>query len=264
MGKALEVVTGTVTFSNNAFVAVTAAAGNTMQVRNGKEGSIIRLLQAWADLQFLGTVRIRSPRLNDVNQGIRLAVTASDVKPLLPYFFNQPLFPNDALTVEISAPDAAGDVETISFLTYYDDLPGAEAHLITAEELRRRMVEIHPIESTIALGVAGGYSGQEAINAEFDFLKANREYALLGYMVTVECATVRWVGADVGNLGVGGPGDELGRDFTRTWFLDLAESTGLATIPVFNANNRGGILIDGAQDENGADTTVTSIFALLS
>jgi hypothetical protein len=35
-------------------------------------------------------------------------------------------------------------------------------------------------------------------------------------------------------------------------------------IPVFNSANKGGILIDAAQDENGTDVTVNSIFAELS
>jgi len=35
-------------------------------------------------------------------------------------------------------------------------------------------------------------------------------------------------------------------------------------IPVFNSANKAGILIDGAQDENGADVTVQSIFAELA
>jgi len=71
-------------------------------------------------------------------------------------------------------------------------------------------------------------------------------------------------GADVGNLGLGGPGNEVIRELTRKWFLWLSEETGLPLIPVFNSANKGAILIDGAQDENGADTTVTSIFAELA
>ena len=35
-------------------------------------------------------------------------------------------------------------------------------------------------------------------------------------------------------------------------------------MPIFNAANKNGILIDGAQDENGADPLVTSIFGLLA
>jgi hypothetical protein len=33
---------------------------------------------------------------------------------------------------------------------------------------------------------------------------------------------------------------------------------------VFNSANRAGVLIDGAQDENGTDVTVTTLLALLS
>jgi hypothetical protein len=51
---------------------------------------------------------------------------------------------------------------------------------------------------------------------------------------------------------------------TAEWFKKLSQESSLPLIPVFNAANKNGILIDGAQDENGADTVVTSIFALLA
>ena len=75
---------------------------------------------------------------------------------------------------------------------------------------------------------------------------------------------MRWRGADTGNLGIGGPGNETLRHVTREWFVRLTERFGIPLIPVFNYANKAGILLDGAQDENGADTTVTSIFAELA
>ncbi len=264
MGLALEVVSGFVTAPGGAFTALTMGAGNTLTIRNARLDSKVWLLQTWADFQAVGTWRLRSPRLHDNVQGLRFGLNVSEVKPLLPYRFKQPLIPQDTLIGEISTASGAGVIESAAFLVFYEDLSGAEARLVSAQEVWDRGVELLPVENTLALGVAGGYSGEEAINAEFDLMKANTDYALVGYLVDTECAVVRWRGADTANLGVGGPGDELGRDFTKDYFLQLARSWELPLVPVFNSANKGGILLDGVQDNVGTDVKVTSIFVELA
>jgi hypothetical protein len=260
MGKALELVSGFVTAPSTAFTAWTLASGNTLAVRNTDLAAKIALLEAWSDQQTAGNLRIRSPRLHDNVQGIRLFNVASEVAPLLQYDSPQMLIPQDLLTVEQTGSATAGDIESGSLLIYYDDLPGIEARLITEEELNTRALAIMATENTLALGTAGGYSGEETIVSEFDQWKANTDYALVGYQVSVECNCVRWRGSDSGNLGVGGPGNELRKDLTGNWFVYLSRRFNLPLIPVFNSANRFAVLIDGMQDENGADTTVTSIF----
>lgn len=263
MPRALEVVTGFTTAPSTTFTALTMAAGNSATVRNATPGTGVHLIQAWGDRQTAGTFRARSPRLHDNVQGIRLDVAASDVKPLLPWGYTQRLVPQDALILENTGSGTAGDIETDSILVYYEDLPGSDARLATHSEVGPRVENLVTIENTLATGTAGGYSGEEALNAEFNLLKANTEYALLGYLVDAECATVRWRGSDLGNYGVGGPGDELGRDFTADWFVRLSRLYNLPTIPIINSANLDAVLIDAAQDENGTDVTVTSILAEL-
>ena len=62
---------------------------------------------------------------------------------------------------------------------------------------------------------------------------------------------------------MGGPGEETERELTSDWFVRLSRAYGIPLIPVFSAENKGGITVEGVQDENGADVTVTSIFAEL-
>lgn len=264
MGLGLEVLTGFATAPGATATALTMASGNSATIRSADSQADVRLLTAWADVQGAGQFRIRSPRLHDNSQGIRLDTTVSDASPLLPLGLNQRLYPQDALTLDIVGSATAGDIETACLLIYYSNLPGIEARLATWEQIRERIVHTFTVENTLSLGTAGGYSGEEAINAEFDLSKANTDYALIGYLVDTECATVRWRGSDTGNLGVGGPGNETLRHVTGEWFKRLAMMTGLPCIPIFNSANKAGILIDGAQDENGADPTVTSIFAELA
>lgn len=265
MGKALELIAGDVTgaVAAGTFTGITMHGGNSLTVRNTAAEAKILLLTFWADVQVANSLRVRSPRLHDNVQGMRFETIASDLKPLLDPIHAQKLVPQDVLAVEFDESTAAADVQTFCALVYYDDLPGINGRFIGMEELKARMVNILTVENTIDSGAGGDWLGGEAINAEFDLLKANTDYALLGYMVSVECAAVRYRGSDIGNLGVGGPGTETERDLTSNWFIHLTERTGINLIPVFNSANKGAILVDVAQDENAGDPVVTTILAEL-
>jgi len=263
MGKGLQAISGFVTAPGTTFTAWTLAAGDFLTIRSTEIGAGIWLLQAWADQQTAGNLRIRSPRLHDNVQGIRLFAVASEVYPLLPDGYPQPLITQDVLTVEQTGSSTAGDIESGSLLIYYDDLPGVDSRVATWEEVKTRMVNLVTVENTLALGTGGGYSGEEAINAEFDLLPANTDYAILGYEVSAECCTIGWRGVDTGNLRVAGPGNDTNKNLTRNWFKNLSMMYGLPLIPVFNSANKAGFLVDGVQDENGTDVTVTTILAEL-
>jgi hypothetical protein len=120
------------------------------------------------------------------------------------------------------------------------------------------------VESTITPGAAGGYSGAQAINANFDLFKANTDYALLGYRVDTRCAVVRWTGIDSGNLGVGGPGEPAISDVTENWFVMLSQSQNLPLIPVFNSANKAAIVTDIMQDQAASAVVLTSLMVELA
>jgi len=270
-GAALELITGFVTAPDTTQTALTMATGNSLTIRNAEPKSEVKLLTCWADVQLRGLLRIRSPKLHDNTQGIRFATIASEVQPLMDPMFAQRLYPQDTLTVDLSGSATAGDIEQASMLVYYPDQPGVNARFLSPADVAKRMVNIVPVQNSIATGTGGGYSGEEALNADNDLLKANTDYALLGYVVSPvagqtvgECCSVRWRGVDTGNLGVGGPGSDTDRWLTMRWFVWLSERTGLPLIPVFNSANKAGIMVDIATDENGLDVLVDSVFAELA
>lgn len=263
MGQALELLTGFVTAPGAILTALTMAIGDTLSIRSFNDPSSARLLTNWTDSQGIGAFQIRSPKLHDNVQGITIQTVIGNPLPLMPEGVTQKVYSQDTLTALLSGSAVAGDIETACMLMHYDDLPGISARLIDAMELAERCEEIMISTNTIATGTAGGYSGSQAINATVDNWKANRDYALIGYQVSVQCAAIRWAGSDTGNLGVGGPGDISQKDITGDWFRYLSMNTGRPLIPVFNAANKQSILISAAQDENGADPIVTSIFGLL-
>jgi len=262
MGSAMEILSGYVTAPSTTETAVTMASGNSLTLRNAI-GRVF-LLNAWAKSQTAGILKITSPRMHDAVQGLRLETVVSEVDPLLPMEMPQVLFPQDTLTVVMTGSATSGDIESMALLLYYENLPGAQARFISPDEVKRRMVHLFTVEKSISLGTSGGWSGSAAINTTYDQFKADTDYALLGYLVSAECVAVRWIGADVANLGIGGPGNDTDKDCTRDWFVKLSRMTGLPLVPVFNAANKTGILVDGAQDENGTDSILTSIFAELA
>ena len=185
----------------------------------------------------------------DEIKGLNLGAHDFIQKPISP----QKLIAQDTLVVEQTGSATSGDLEEVGMLIYYADLPGIESRFISPEDLKSKMINIMCVENTLALGTSGDYSGEEAINSEFDQLKANTDYALLGYNVSVICNAVRWRGSDLGNLGIGGPGNAANKFLTSRWFIWLSQKTGIPLIPVFNSANKNAILVDGQQDEDGVE-----------
>lgn len=270
MGAALEVLAGIVTAPSTTQTNLTMNTGNSLTIRNAVIDSPIRLATTWVDAQVRGILRIRSPKLHDNVQGMRVGTNANIIHPLLDPLIAQRLYSQDSLTVDLSGSATASDIETAALLVYYPDIPGSNARFIAPDVLKQRAVHTVAIENSLATGTAGGYSGEEAINADFDVLKANTDYALVGYLLSPVagqtdggCAVVRWRGTDTGNYGLGGPGSDTEKQLTMRWFIFLSERLGVPLIPVFNSANRATILLDASTDENGLDVIVNSIFVEL-
>ncbi len=256
-----EVLDGFVTAPGATLTGLTMSTGETLTVRKAVNP---KLLNWWVDAQAAGTIRIFSPLMHDAAQGLRFETVVSEVDPLMPYGLYQPLQSQDVLTVQLSGSAVAADIEQAGLLFHYDSLPGSEGRFIDEATLRERAVQPFTVENTLALGTAGGWSGEEAINAEFDLSKAETDYALVGYEVDGECASLGWRGPDTGNLRVGAPGNDTDKHFSSRYFLQMSREYGLAMIPVFNSANKAATLISGATDENGTDVTVNSIFMQLT
>lgn len=260
---AMQVVSAMGTAINTTLAALTAVSGDSLAVPNFDLNKKAWLLQVWCDVQLAGTLRIRSPKFHDNVNGIRIDTIASDAQPLMPMGVAQRLYPNDNLTVELAGSSTGGDIETVTMLQVYEDLPGIQARLIAPEELMRRTEQVLTVENTISTGTAGGYSGAEGVGAEIDQFQNGVDYAILGFKTDTETATIGWRAPDFGNQRVGGPGDETHLHAYSGWFVKLSKLYGLPLIPVFNGQNKASVLIDAVQDENGADPTVTTWLAKL-
>jgi hypothetical protein len=260
---AMQIQTYQGTAINTTLAALAALPGDSLAVPNFSIGKGAWLIQLWADVQAAGTLRVRSPRWHDNVNGIRIDTIASDAKPLLPWGVAQPLIPNDNLIVELAGSATAGDIEYVVLLMYFDEMPGIQGRFLTWEQVKGRIDHLLTVENTIATGATAAYGGAEAINAEVDQFQTGADYAILGYKVDAECAAIGYRAPDVGNLRVGGPGDEIDVTTYANWFVLLSQEYAKPMIPVFNGSNKASVLIDSVQDENGTDVTLTTYLARL-
>ena len=262
MGQAIEVVSGYATNPGATITQLTSSPGNTFTPRSFATTDKAYLLNVWTENATGGLLRIRSPRMHDNQQGIRLQIPPADQVQLLPLQAWQQIYPVDPVIVEMTGGGAETDI--LSALYYYPNLPGVQANLAAWTDIQPRIVNLAGVEVDIPTGGAvGQYVGQTALNASFQNLKAGESYAILGYTVSKAFATLRITGPDTGNLGVAGPGS-TNSWLTSGWFVDLNQALGVPTIPIVQANNAAGTILDVLDTTSAETRTVSLILAELS
>jgi hypothetical protein len=260
MGRCVEIISGKAVNPGATFTALTMATGDSATVRAMASGSAF-MHDIWAQEATAGVVRVRSPRMHDNLQNIRTGIIAASPRPTLPDEFSQPLYSQDVMTLDMTGGGA--ETDAASFFMDYDDVGGINARLASWEEIKPRVVSLVSIETQHTTGgTAGDYGGSLAINSFEDILKANLDYALLGYKVSAAVLSVGYKGADTGNVRIGGPGTTQEQE-TRNWFIRMSKNTGRPMIPILNAANKFGFFVDLISTATGASVNVWSIFAQL-
>lgn len=261
MPRALQLVSGFATAAGAGTNVVTPSPGDTFTVPSFDMSAPAWLEQTWATATADDFVRIRSPRMHDANQGLRLMTAGQARQPMLPYGMNQQIYPVDTPIVEIDATGAGSDA--ISVLYSWSDLPGIQARLASWSDVQPRITEVSGVDVLVSAAAAiGSYSPGVAINSAFDNFEAGSDYALLGYIMSSPALALAVIGQDTGNLKVGGPGLQAA-PLTQDWFVTLSEKCGRPCIPIIAANNKGSTLVSQVDNTAHAAQHVTLIMAQL-
>jgi hypothetical protein len=241
MGTAFYLTTGRVTNPGAVLTAVTPNTGDVLQIPSFDRSTGGWLENAWAHEATPGVLRIRSPKLHDNVQGLRLIVPEATAKPLLPDEAEQPLVTLDTLTVELSGGAAETDVACLQL--YIPNMDGASQNVALWEQVNPRIRNLltNEVDCT-APAVIGNWSAGNALNATFDQLHADGMYAVLGYEVSAACAAIAIAGPDTSQLKCGGPGT-LDSRVTRDWFVRQSLQSGRPHIPIIKAPNKGATLV---------------------
>lgn len=169
------------------------------------------------------------------------------------------VFTGDTLTFTISS--TASDDVMVSWLTEYQDLPGASALFASwASVQANRFTEIGVRCAPVANGTAASaYGTARAANADETRWTGGRWYAILGFTVQIPCTTVSFKGPMWANFRFG---CSAGVPFltTSNFFLNLdLLFPGDPMIPVFNGYDAGNVLLEAADTENSTSPKVDII-----
>lgn len=266
MPVALEVLCGQTTTAGTVMTAWTMNTGNSLTIRSAPIESKVELLTAWSLMQEDGELRIVSPRLHDNVNNLRFAIEASGGWGcLIDPMFAERLYPQDVLVVNQTGSATGGDIDCGALLIRYENLSGVEARLFSPQQVKSRKRFLKTVSNVINSGIVGNYSGEQTLIADFSELKANTDYALLGYSIltTVPFCTVRIRGSFSGNLGIGMPAVTNDARWTAQFFVWLSERSGYPCIPVFNAADAANILVDVHGNEVDSNPTINFLLAEL-
>jgi hypothetical protein len=245
---------------------MTAGNGQSFTVRASNGQAPVSLQAVWADFQDPGDLRIRSPRLHDDVNGIRIATIPSYFGALALENFNQPYFSQDFLTVEafFTVAPTAAHISLMYQQIYYTDVPGINGNFRPWSGVAPNIVDYLaiPVNPTSA-ATAGQWGTGVALNSTVDLFKANTYYALIGYIAPVAFGAWSFQGVDIGNLQLGGPGVNNPID-TRRWFPYMELESGIPSIPIVNSQNKASTLVYVSDRAVSTAYELTLIFAQLS
>lgn len=268
MGQGIETVGGVL--SNAAATGaqlLTPLSPQSFSIRATAGGSAPVTLEAvFADFQDPADFRIRSPRMHDQGNAIRMATIPAFFGALAIENFTQPLFSQDNLTVEavFTVLPTAGHVSLLYQQIYYTDVPGIAGNFRPWAQVEPNIVDYLVVPVSATSGASAGQWGTGvAINSTVDVFKANTLYALIGYIAPVAFGAWTIQGIDVGNLQLGGPGIAQPFD-TRQWFPYLETWSGHPSIPIINSQNKGNTLVQVSDRTLSTAFEISLIFAQLS
>jgi len=216
----------------------------------------------WQTNQVAGFGQIIVPSGHDTTRGYRAGAAIGVNLAPLPIGVKFNLTPQELLAITIAGSNVAGDVEQLSMLIRYDDLPGIDGRYISPSECERRTEKLTTIEQTVTSVAGPGYSGEVVLTTDTNLMLANRNYAVLGMSSRTQTHALTLRGPDLGNERIAVPGT-LRQEYNSQFFQMLSRTHGEPLIPVINSGNRQSTFVGVAADENAGTFLVTLYLALL-
>ena len=240
---------------------VTVSPGDSLTVRSFQSPAQAFLEDIITKGGQAVTARVTSPFLHDTTRGITVTDNQQPSQLSLPRYAAQPLASQDTLGVQLNS--GAANSSVVALLNYYTELGASNARLHSWGDIAGLITQIKPVEVDCAASATIGTWVDTALTATENLLKANTDYAVLGYQVDVACAVIALKGQDTGSLRIGAPGTVL-QDTSQEYFIQRSEMTGRPHIPVINAANANNTVVSIADSAAGTAVKVQLILAELS
>jgi hypothetical protein len=258
---AIDTVVGTATNPSTTFTAVAFNTGDSGVVRNFAQTDTAVLERVTRVGTTSGSVRIISPLLHDNVRGLTFTSPETPLVYALPQARGQQLRAQDTITVQVTGGTAETDLVALSI--YYSNLPGATARLHSWADIQPLIAYIKPLEVDVTNSATKGAWTDTVITTTENLLKANTDYAVLGYLTDTVQAMVGVKGSETGNLRVCGPGTTSSDD-TSNFFVEWSNREGTPHIPVINAANAGSTYVSTCDTAASSTPKVQLILAQLS
>jgi len=241
--------------------AYTAASGDSLVNRFFQAPATASLVTFDRQGVTKGVYRLRSPLMYDNVKGIHIAASGGQTIFELPAVGVQPFYSQDTLILEGTGETGAYDLVTMT--RYYSNFQGSDMRLASWGTIMPMIVNLYEIEiATTSTSTPTAWTDTVVTTTE-NLLKANTDYAVLGYTVSLPCVGVYINGIDTGNLNVAVPGywnTKDGADF----FVRKSLQYGTPHIPVINSNNAPNISVACASVTTSATSVTTFRLAQLS
>lgn len=265
MGLALDTVLLDVhnaTTNAVTLTAATTAQGDSLGIRAFKDGAHCYLENVFlqgsaAPRRF----RLTSPRLHDNVTGLNYQAAENPTEFLIAAELQQEMYSADVLVAQM---DAAASSDTVAALSlYYTDLPGINANMYTWAQIEPRIIDLKPVEVDVTTSATIGAWSDTLITITENQLKANYEYAVLGFTGSAAMLTVGLKGPATGNLRACIPAASPTLRLTD-YFIFQSQQQNRPYIPVFNANDRFATYISAAAATASVADNVIMMCARLS
>lgn len=243
----------------NTGAAGAANTGDSLTIKNGQGD--IRIISGWSSRQVAGFSQLIVPSGHDTTRNYRASCAIGAGQLNMPLDMRMKVDAQEVIASTIAGSNTAGDIELDSFLVWYQNFPGIDMRTLSAEQVESRVEKFTTIEASVASVATGQYS-TEAITADTDLLKTNRDYAILGMNSRTAAHAIVVNAPDFGNVRVGCPG-MLRPEITNQWFMLQSRIHGKPLVPVFNTGNKAQVNAGFCSDENAAATLITLYLALL-
>jgi len=258
---AIDTVVGHAANPSSTFTAVTFNSGDSGVVRNFAQTDTAMLERITRVGGTSGAARVLSPLLHDNVRGITFTSAESPTHYLMPQQRGEQLRPQDTLTVQVTGGTAETDLVALSI--YYSNLPGATARLYNWADIMPLIAHIKPMEVDCTNSATVGAWTDTLITTTENLLKANTDYAVLGFVTDIAQGMVGIKGQETNNLRVCGPGATL-TDTTSNFFVEWSQREQTPHIPVFNAANAGNTYVSTCDVTASTTPKVQLILAQLS
>lgn len=239
----------------------TPATGDSLNIRSFDKPAFAKLDSFFLQGSGATSARIISPRMHDNVTGLTYQTSESPSQFLFPPDYGQDLASVDALTVQMSAAASSDTVAALS--DYYSDLTGISADLRRWADIKPKIVNLKTMEVDVTTSGTIGAWQDTVITTTENQLKADYQYALLGFETSAALLCMGLKGPATGNLRVCAPGATSTLDIT-SYFIQMEEHHGRAYIPVFKSNDRGNTYISAAANTASVAAKVVAILAQLA